>query len=130
MNARLLGGAVSLAAGLDKPGHSLSEHDPEQPLSEPHDSHEWVQADRWAECSVCGMRDYYPGGSEPCPGVPKHDQLITIDQALDLLAADLVRFREWWRVKGLETERPSMAEWAAEWFEWRRESGRRKRGKR
>lgn len=128
--ARFLGSAVSLAAGLDKPGHVAFNADPDAPL-DPHESHEWVQHDRWAECATCGMRDYYPGASVECIGPAKPSETsISLSEAIALLAIDLERFREWWQVKGHEKERPTLAEWAAEWYEWRRAStGRGKKRK-
>jgi len=121
MNARLLGSHVSLAAGLDKSGHQHSEHDPENPVSEPHATHGWILMSRWAECGRCGMRDYYPGARLTCAKItPPRDRLIPIGEALAILAQDLQAFGEWWRSRGdLGTERPSMDEWGAEFTEWR-----------
>lgn len=126
--AQALGSHVSHVVGLDGRAPSLSDYDPEDP-TEIHETHEWIQYDRWAECDRCGTRDYWPGAGVACipiPAGPKRAIPVTLGEALDLLRLDLEAFRAWWASKGLGDARPTLAEWTAEFLEWTaRRGGRR-----
>lgn len=97
------------------------EHDREAPLFT-HTAHNWARLDRWHECSLCGARDYWPAGASPCPRVPRTEKSepVTLSDALATLRADLEQFEAWWKAKALGGLRPTLAEWAAEFWEWRR----------
>lgn len=108
-------------------GHeSGREPDPGEPL-DPHESHDMIARPRWHECRTCGQRDYWPGVQEACsrPGKgpkTKKDQgePVTLRRALEVLAADVAAFGLWWIGRDLGDLRPSLDEWVAEFFEWRR----------
>lgn len=118
---------VSLAAGLDAPGVQAAPHDPDAPLGDLHESHEFVAYDRWCECSTCGVRDYWPGAVEACPGIAYLDRKgrkvppapVTLDEAVANIRAGLEQFGTWWEQKeGLPAALPTMDDWVANWCEW------------
>lgn len=117
-------GSSNLTLATDSHDHVTSP-DVDDPYT-PHESHEWIQLDRWAECTVCGVRDYWPGAGAECSRVSrkarKEPVPVTLAEALEHLAADLQRFGEWWeeRAASLGLERPSLDEFFAEFSEWRR----------
>lgn len=113
----------ALAVNPESGSESALDHtfDPESPV-DIHESHTWVQFPRWAECSECGARDYWPAASRPCAKKAKAERSkpVTLGEAVDLLVRDLARFAEWWKGMGLGDTRPSLEEWAAEFLEFRR----------
>ena len=96
--------------------------DPDHPRDE-HASHAWIPGPRWRACSRCGARDYWIAGSVRCSGSEPEGE-IDLEVAIATLRADLEAFRVWWIGRpDLGDARPSFAEWAAEFFEWRRANG-------
>lgn len=131
MKAPALGAHVSLVAGLDGSAEPQPEHDESCPVADPHESHDWVLYHRWSECSCCGVRDYWPGAEALCAPLPRgkarrrQPPPVSLDEALARLALDLERFGEWWREHHHEGERPTLAEWTAEFLEFTRSPGGR-----
>lgn len=93
------------------------EYDPDTPLDiDP--SHDWVLGTRWCECSRCAVRDYFPAAKEPCKVLDRSkSKSISKSEARISLINELRRFFDWWPH---DEYLPSLADWAAEWFEWRR----------
>jgi hypothetical protein len=124
VKAPALGRHVSFVAGLDGSGDRSPEHDEDAPR-EPHESHDLVLFDRYAECAECGARDHWPGIETVCtkikPGQPGREP-VTIECAIGIFLADLDAFYDWWNAKAHGT-RPSIADWRAEFFEWQRHGG-------
>jgi hypothetical protein len=124
VKSRDLGRHVSFVAGLDGPGRGPNEYDDDAPRV-PHESHDLVLFDRYAECSECGARDHWPGIESECTRVkPGKGAPVTIESAIHIFLADLDAFYDWWKAKNLG-DRPTVADWRAEFFEWQRSGGGR-----
>lgn len=124
MKARDVGRHVSHVAGLDGSACPLPDLDPDEPR-DPHESHDLVLFDRYAECADCGARDHWPAIEGACPKTKQGRGLpVSLVQAGATMKADLSAFLEWWEAKGLGTC-PDMATWRAELFEWARNPGGR-----
>lgn len=86
-----------------------------------HKSHDWKLAGgRWMACSRCETRGYWPGASRPCKLKKVDRAIISHREAHKLLKKDLTAFFEWWLARGEPSELPSLDEWAANYFEWRK----------
>lgn len=121
-----LGRHVSHVVALDGTDAAQPAYDSEEPVDDPHESHEWVLYDRWAECSVCHCRDYWPGASDRCLAVQSAGGMTDVEWRSHL-DREVEAFLAWWRAKDLGGTRPDANEWFAELAEWRRERGTRKK---
>lgn len=98
-----------------------SGYDPEEPVSAPDPSHHWIAGGRWSQCRICGVRAHWPAAQRRCgvrsrrkgPGVP-------LGEWLEELVADAQRFRTWWLEHFPDRVVPTVPEWWAEFWEWRR----------
>lgn len=91
--------------------------DPDDPR-DPHASHDLVLYDRWAECTVCGVRDHWEAIEATCKGRPVKDGTVELDTACVEMLREIAAFRAWWVAKDLPLTKPTYQEWAAEWACW------------
>lgn len=95
----------------------LPDPDPDQPR-EIHETHHVVDG----VCLRCGVPEFWPAVEKRC-GVkdrPRREVPVSIVEASLHLLAEWRRFASWWHDQGHAIHKPSLAEWFAEWFEWRR----------
>ncbi len=110
--------ALALSLSQDRPEPS-PDPDPENPIADPHETHDWVLRMGFAECSVCAMRDHYRGAGEPCSLAPEPEG-VTLETAADRLFEELRAFVAHMLRIGI-TSRPSMNDWRSEAFEHARD---------
>lgn len=120
--AQALGRHVSHVVGLDGSAAASPEYEPGEPL-DPHESHDLVLYDRWAECAHCRARDHWPAIAIKCQGKGAADVRsapVTISDAVDKMISDLEAFRAWWiaRAADLGLARPTYSEIVAEFASW------------
>jgi hypothetical protein len=111
----------------DQPGYEPSPAPDVDAPVDVHDSHDWILLPRWNECKRCRVRDYWPGAAEACPNTGKKPGKkdpeivpVSLSAALTILSRDVIAFGVWWLGRDLGDLRPTIEEWAAEFFEWRR----------
>lgn len=109
-------------AALAGEGVFIPDPDPEHPF-EIHESHHAIEG----ACIVCGAVDYWPLISKPCKGARPSRKGSSATDAARLLRVEWHRFATWWSEREHPEILPSISEWFAEWFEWRKILGNEER---
>lgn len=103
-------------AALAGEGVWIPDPDPDRPF-EIHESHHAIDG----ACVVCGAADYWPLIMKPCKGYrSSRPRGSSASDAARALRIEWHRFATWWADREHPEILPSIAEWFAEWFEWRK----------